>query len=190
MSDDMAQWPERFVYVCSAGTAANVNIAPMLHGGPQRIVGVVILVGISKPNDPTPSDISNAIIPGQRLEDYARVVLGLRDGQIKPLVGHADLIADWTDALSHADQLAAAADAEIVFNVTGGRVAGKLGVMHALARHKGQPVSLISVGLADFVVRRVEFLADGGVRERPMPVAGRIGLENYMRTYGIEEHRP
>lgn len=162
----------------------------MLHAGSGRITGVVILVGLSAPNSPTTDDITHAVDPGQRIVDYARKVLGLPEDRIKKLVGHADLVADWTDVLSHADRLAAPADAEIVFNVTGGRVASKLGVMHAFSGHRGQPVSLISVGLSDFVVRRVEFLEDGTVRERSMPVAQRIGLENYMLSYGLEEHSP
>ena len=190
MSDDAraaAQWPERFVYVCTAGGGANVNVAPMLHAGAGRVAGLVVLVPVTDQHDPTPGDVSHAILPAERLEAYARRVLGLPAERIRRREGHPDLLGDWTGALREAAKLARALDAEIVFNLSGGRKPATLGAMLGQAGAGEVPVSLITVGASSFVVRLLRVAGDGTLDERPLPTAARASLDDYLASYGYRE---
>lgn len=190
MPDDArstAQWPERFVYVCTAGGGANVNVAPMLHAGAGRVAGLVVLVPVTDPERPTPGDDAHAILPAKRLEAYAQRVLGLPAERIRQLHGHPDLLADWAGALREAASLARALDAEIVFNLSGGRKPATLGAMLGQSGAGGVPVSLITVGASSFVVRLVRVTGDGTLDERPLPTAARASLDDYLASYGYRE---
>ena len=185
---ELAQWPERFVYVCTAGGAATVNLSPMIHAGSSRIVGLVVLRAIADHKSPTTSERAQAIIPASRLMNFARNVLDLSQNDIVLITRHPDLLSDWTNVLATAAELARAKNAEVVFNITGGRKPASLGALLGYSPASDGPrMSLISVGLSPFVVRLVQWTDTRTLSESPLPVLGRLGLSDYIASYGLVE---
>lgn len=188
-ADETAEWPERFVYVCSAGGAANVNIVPMLRAG-RRVAGVAILVGLSQPGKKNSSDFRFAVAPAQRIAAYARESLGLEAAEIIKIESHADLIGDWQDKATELAHFIRARGGVAVFNLTGGRVATKFGTMLGLALHKDIQVHYLTVGLEEFAVRLVSADRIGRLKERRLPVEDGVDLDTYLGTHGLVEHKP
>lgn len=184
---ETADWPERFVYVCSAGGAANVNIVPMLRAGRDRVAAVVILVGLANRNKPNASDKRHALDPADRIRTFASTALGLEKDQIKIVLGHSDLITDWNNASDEIADFVQAHGGVAVFNLTGGRVASKIGGMLGLMGRPEIHVQYLTVGLDDFTVRLVGPQASGGFREVPLPVTNGVDLATYLGTFGIAE---
>lgn len=182
-----ARWPERFVYVCTAGGGANANIAPMLHAGAGRVAGLVVLVPVTDTASPSPPDRAQAILPAERLEAYAGRVLKLPEDRMRRVWGHPDLLGDWSGAMAEAAALARDLDAEIVFNITGGRKPATLGAILGQSGAGDVPVSLISVGVSTFTMRLVRVRPDGMLDERPLPSPGRATLDDYLASYGYRE---
>lgn len=179
-----ARWPDQFVYVCTAGGGANVNVAPMLHAGAGRVAGLVVMVPVTDRVKPSGPDRAQAILPAERLEAYARRVLRLPEHRMRRVWGHPDLLGSWTGTLTEAATLARELDAEIVFNITGGRKPATLGAILGQGGAGEVPVSLISIGVSSFTVRLVRVARDGTLDERPLPTSGRAGLDDYLASYG------
>lgn len=195
MTADMevgAEWPERFVYICSAGGAANVNIVPMLHAGKERIAGLVIMIGLTDPENPSNEDRTYALTPAKRIREYAENVLHLDPSEIVEVRGNGDLVGEWSRASAEALDLAKQQNAEIVFNISGGRKPSTLGffmsVVQARIADPGLPkVSLMSVGLNGFTVRLVDLFSSPGILESKLSVQGGIDLASYLATFGLRE---
>ena len=186
--DDHADWPDRFVYVCATGYGATVNVSPMLHAGSDRIVGLVVLEAVANRENPTTSEQVNAIQPSNRLQDYARNVLGLSQEDIHVDQRHPDFLTVWKDALVKAADMARARDAEVVLNITGGRKTATVGGILGYPRAPGIPkMWMISVGVEPFAVRLVEITDNGDLRERLLPAEDRLDLPTYLESYGVRE---
>lgn len=180
-----ATWPDRFVYVCSATQGAAINHIPLHHAGAERLAGMVILCALTSPNRPTQQDRSNALVPAERLIRTACEVLGLNRKQIQMFTGHADLLAPWTGALHLATEMAAGANASVVFNVTSGRKTATLGALLGAPRTANQPeIVMISVGL-DGTIRRIDIMPDGTLHESPLPAKTDQTLQGYLGYYGL-----
>ena len=185
-----ATWPDRFIYVCSATQGAAINHIPLHHAGAGRLVGMVILCALISPNRPTQQDRSNALVPAERLIRTACEVLGLPRKQIQMFTGHADLLAPWTGALHLAAEMAAEANAAVVFNVTSGRKTATLGALLGAPRAPNQPeIVLLSVGL-DGTIRRIDIMPDGSLNESPLPAKAGLTLESYLGYYGLRLFDP
>lgn len=183
-------WPGRFVYVCSATGGAVVNRAPMLHAGSGRVAGLVIMRATSTPApaDWEPSDRSQAALPAERLVAYGRGALGLRTADVKVVPGHPDRFTDWTDVLNIAASMAMERDAEIVFNITGGRVACKLGAFMGFNPAEPTPaLHVVSVRSRPFGVDLVSIDENGVMRQSPLPVEERLSLADHLASYDLKE---
>lgn len=188
-----AEWPQKFVYVCSATAGAVVNRAPMLHAGAGKVVGVVILRATSQPEeaDWTPSDRAQAGLPAERLVAYARSTLGLRSEDVMVLSGHPDRFTDWTGALNEAASMALTRDAEVVFNVTGGTVPCKIGALMGFEDGDGMPAMRIASLRRDpFGVDLVSIGEDGVMAQAPLTVDARLSLKDYLASYSLQETDP
>jgi hypothetical protein len=63
----MIDWPEKFIYVCSAGEAAIVNTLPLAHAGPDRVVEAFVLCGVKDREKATSTERTHALEPTDRL---------------------------------------------------------------------------------------------------------------------------
>lgn len=186
--DAHTEWPDRFVYVCASGGAATVNLSPMLHAGKSRVAGLVVLEAVAQHDSPTSAEQVHAIQPSKRLQDYAKNVLGLAKQDIMWIRRHPDLLGVWKEALIEAAEMARERNAEVVFNVTGGRKSATLGGLLGYPRSPGSPkLSMITVGIEPFTVRLVEITENGDLRERLLPVKNRLDLRTYLESYGVRE---
>jgi len=191
MPDDAAtevRWPDRFVYLCTAGAGAQVNIAPMLHAGADRVVAVVIMVPVADPANPTAEEKAQAIIPADRIFSYATRVLNLATARVRRISGHPDLLsADWARSSRVATDLARELNAEVVFNVSSGRKQATLGALLEMMRRPEPKVTLLTVGSSEFVVRGITLGADGKIAESVLPVEATQQLGPYLTSYGFRE---
>lgn len=188
---DLTQWPDRIVYVCSAGGAINVNVAPMVQAGKGRVAGIVVAEGISTPNQPNLTDEREASIPVRAILDFGRSFLKLPESAMRVYRGNGDLIGDWLGLLSFAQELAEQLNARVLFNLAGGRKPMTIGgLFGAPRRGLAAPPVYLTVGMNAFTLRLVELTVDGAVIERPLPVRRHLDLRNYLAMYGIEEDRP
>lgn len=184
-----ADWPDRFVYVCSAGGAINVNIAPMVQAGANRIAGIVVAEGLSVPNRPNLIDLREATRPTQAILDFGRQVLRLPDESLKVYRGNGDLVGDWAGLIAQAQRLAEQLEATVLFNIAGGRKPMTVGgLVAALRGPDGSGVSFLTVGMNLFTLRLVRFSPDWQMTERPLPVSTHLDREAYLRMYGIEPY--
>ncbi|WP_298572025.1 hypothetical protein [uncultured Aliiroseovarius sp.] len=185
-------WPERFVYVCGAGGAATVNISPLLHSGRNRVQGVVIMSAVSNERQPTPTDFSQSIKPTKRLKEFCTQVLNLDGSLIKVITKNSDSLRDWQDVLDEASNLAEELDAEIVFNVTGGRKPATLGALlgYRPLNPQSPRLSLISIGHAPFQARLIRITKDGDIQENLLPIEDRLRIGSYLHSYGVTELAP
>lgn len=189
--NDDAEWPERFVYVCNSGSAMSVNLAPMLHAGRGRVAGLVMLVSLVSPNNPTGADKVHSIEPARRLQRAARQLLNLEDTHVRTINGSADLLMPWQDALNEARTFARELGVDqIVYNLTGGRKPCTIGALDGYVAEPGMSLSLISVGSDPFCVRLLRREDGRIVDERPLPVEDRLTLDQYLAAYGIDEVDP
>lgn len=184
-----ADWPERFVYMCNATQGAPVNIVPMVNAGAGRIVGMVILIGLSNPDKPTNGDRSNALLPAERLRDYGRSILGLNDKDMIVLKGRTEYFSDWTNAFGTAADLAEELNAAIVYNITGGSKPQAVGALlgQPAARDGSPAVSVISFG-HDRRTRRLQIDPKGQLNEDLLPVAEGMTLDTYLKSLGLKEN--
>lgn len=188
-----ANWPDRFVYVCGAGNAATVNVSPLLHSGKRGAVGVVIMSAVSNEKHPTPSDFREAIQPTRRLASFCENVLRLDPAtRINVVRGNPDSFRDWKNVLNGASDLARSLDAEIVFNVTGGRKPATMGAL--LGYRPTDPdapkLTLVSIGLSPFQARIIEVGRGGDIEETFLPVVDRLSIGSYLRQYDVVETAP
>ena len=185
---DFADWPDRFVYVCSAGGAATVNHTPMMQAGEKRVAAVVVLCAISDPDNPTSKDKSHAIEPTKRLKDYAIRALGLDKSRFKVVRGHPNRFGDWENVLYEAYYTAVELGCDIVFNVSGGRTPCKIApILGYKARQAPPTLRILSVGLAPFSMDIVELGNKNGIVQRPLPIENRTPFSDYLRSYGVVE---
>ena len=185
MTSDAADWPARFVYVCAATQGAMITHAPLHHAGADRLAGLVVFCAISAPGHPTVADRSNALLPADRLIRAATEVLGLPKDKVQVLMGEADLLAPWTNALHEAAAMARRSDAAILFNLTSGRKTATLGALLGAPRGPDVPeIVMLTVGL-DSTIRRVDILPNGRLSERPLPLGEPQTLQSYLGCYGL-----
>ncbi|MCC6008087.1 MAG: DUF1887 family protein [Rhodobacteraceae bacterium] len=163
-----------------------MNVVPMLHAGAGRVVGLVVLLPVANPAQPTGQDQAQAVLPAERLEAYAQRVLRLPSEHVRRIFGHPDLLGDWTGAMAQAGGMARELGAEIVFNISGGRKAATIGAILGQAGADGIPVSLITVGL-DSSMRLVSIGQRGALEERALPTSARASLDDYLASYGYRE---
>lgn len=186
MTPAPADWPDRFVYVCTATRGAIVNLAPLYHAGADRLAGIVILRALASPNRATALDNAEAIEPSERLRKTAMEAFRLPKHRIRMLKGHADMLSDWVRVLDIAADMARDEGAAIVFNVTAGRKTTAIGALLGLPRTPGgPPLHLLTVGL-DMTMRRIDLQPDGPPTERPLPAHPGLGLELYLGSYGVQ----
>lgn len=180
-------WPDRFVYVCTATKGGIVNIAPMLNAGPARVVGLLVLRAVNDLEKLTETEKSNAILPGERLMEYAKSHLDLEPENMGFIDGKPDSFTDWTDVLPKASQMAAGLNAEIVFNITGGPKPVVLGtLLGAGASGQNAPITMISFG-HNSVSKKAFFDASGQLIEEFLPVDLNLGLSDYLKSVGLTE---
>lgn len=188
--DDAPTWPERFIYVCNAGGAMIVNLAPLLHAGKEHVAGVMILQGLSNPKSPTGSDQTHSLWPSGRLNRYATKVVGLPEERIRCFSGNGDLLSDWSSILNEAQAWAEELGiADVVYNVSGGRKPCTLGALLGMRQSAASVrVSLISVGQEPFDVRLIRLNGnEGAISENVLPVEARLSLDDYLTTYDFPE---
>lgn len=184
---ETADWPERFVYVCSATGFRHLNTAPLLQAGVERVAAVVILVGLTNENNPDTGDKKNAILPAEALKTLAIEELGLSPDQVEILRGNGDLFEVWHD---RADQIIAFARQHadtILFNISGGRVPMKISTLLRLRQQTEIKAQYLSVGMNEFALRLLEYDADGRPHERTLPVHGGLPLAEYLKSFGLVE---
>ena len=192
MPDDAAtevRWPDRFVYLCTAGGGVQVNTAPMLHAGLERVVGVVVMIPVADAAQPTSAELAQAILPAERIEAYATRVLRVDPDYFRRVYGNPDLIGPWQNGMTEAASLARELNAEIVFNVTGGRTQAKLGALLGIDGDTPE-VLLITVGAEDFIVRGTRIRPGQNLVETPLTVLERLQLRHYLESYGFREANP
>lgn len=189
---ETAEWPERFVYVCSAGGAINVNIAPAVQAGLGRIAGLVVGQGKSEPNRSTLTDRAQAEAPTQAILDFFATKVPLASDRMKVWSGHGDLVSPWTGMIDAAVALARKVGAPaVVFNLSGGRKPMTLGgFLAAIQGSYDLPVAMLTVGHNMFTLRLVTIRPGGGVNERPLPAMAHMTLEQYLDMYALEPSEP
>ena len=126
--------PEAYVYVCSATKSAPVFLTPIYHLGKHRLKKLVILCGVEDPEEPKSSELTEALLPAQRLRDFAVSKLGLVNGtDILIVYNSADDFAGWEKAAQAATGFAAdAGDIPILANLTSGTKQMSHGIDHYL----------------------------------------------------------
>ena len=185
---DFGDWPERFVYVCSAGGAAIVNRAPMMQAGENRVAAVVVLRAISDPDNPTSADKAHAIQPTERLRDYAIRALGLDKSRFRVVQGHPDNFSDWKNVLNEAYVQASKLNCDIVFNVSGGRTPCKIAPLLGFNEQPAPPtLKILSVGLAPFRMDIVEFEDENRIIQGSLPIEKTTSIRDYLSSYGMRE---
>ena len=185
---DSGDWPERFVYVCSAGEAEIVNRAPMMQAGEKRVAAVVVLRAISDPDNPTSADKTHAIQPTERLRDYAIRALGLDEGRFRVVQGHPDSFGDWKNVLNEAYVQASELECDIVFNVTGGRTPCKIAPLLGFEDPPAPPtLKILYVGFAPFSMDMVEFDEESGIVQSSLPIKKATSIRDYLSSYGMFE---
>ena len=185
---DSGDWPERFVYVCSAGGAAIVNRAPMMQAGEKRVAAVVVLRAISDPDSPTSADKTHAIQPTERLRDYAIRALGLDESRFRVVHGHPDNFGDWKNVLNEAYDQASELNCDIVFNVSGGRTPCKIAPLLGFEEPPAPPtLKILSVGFAPFRMDMVEFDEESGIVQGSLPIEKPTSIKDYLGSYGLLE---
>ncbi|MBV1868623.1 MAG: DUF1887 family protein [Marinosulfonomonas sp.] len=183
-----ANWPNKFIYVCSAGGAAFVNWAPMMQAGKDSVAAVVVLCAVSNVETPTQADLTHALAPAERLRDYAVNALGLNEDNFEIIYGHPDRFGDWQDVLNKVYDKAKAMDCDIVFNVTGGRTPCKIGPILGFENPPAPPtLRMLFVGMAPIRMDIVEFDEEQGIVQTPLRVEQRTRLKDYLASYGIRE---
>lgn len=183
----MESWPDRFIYVCGAGSAMSVNLLPLANAGRDRVAGIIIMSAVVDKNNPTPAEKAQAIGPTDRIIRYAVDVLGFSIQDMRVRNGHPDKFSDWLDILNEAADWAAESDAEIVFNVTGGRTASKIGPLLGARKDGLSKLSVLLVGTSPLGITLVRSNGRDGIEEIPMPVVRRWRIEEYLSAYGARE---
>ncbi len=181
-----ATWPERIVFVCKATQAAIVNRAPLHHAGLERIVGLVVLCGVKDRTVAGPTEQREAIEPARQLRQWARNTLRLADDVVVVHDGDPDSVMGWDGAMGRVAEMARRLDATVVFNLSGGRIAMTYGAENAWPADAPPPwvIHMAGAPLRSFLIDRV----DGRPRQRALPVAERITLDDYLKFYGVLEY--
>ena len=186
-----AEWPSRFVYICSAGRAALVHALPLVHAGLDRVARMIVFCGAIGPDETDSNDRAEAILPAFRFRD---IVSRLTDGRISEangtlivLYGEPATVADWRSNMRQAlDTLSREPDANlpVLFNIKCGTKEMAIGGAIALAAGAIGRGQLITVSDR---LPRVERVTGNG--QEPLPVAGgHLDLPRYLELYGYHEH--
>nr|WP_294546230.1 DUF1887 family CARF protein [uncultured Rhodopila sp.] len=186
-----ADWPTRFIYVCSAGRGAVVNMLPVAHAGIDRVEQVFIFCGAYGPDTDDGNDRAEAVDPALRLARQLARLSNNRLSEAKRTVrivyGSPVTISTWNQEMR-----ALLADTErpdgkslpVVLNLKGGTkemsIGGVLG-LSATGKDRG-----LLVTVSDQYAR-VQLVRPG--RQDILPVRGAdLDLPRYLETYGFREH--
>jgi hypothetical protein len=180
-----AEWPDRFVYVCKATQAAIVNVAPLLHAGLDRVVGMVVLCGARAREDKDPDLRREAIDPAARLARWAADRIGLDEGHIVVHAGDPDSVLPWAEGMRKAASMAQSLSAEVVFNLNGGRTGMTFGAQ-MFWPDDAPPRYTFHVSGRPLRAWLIEPQRDG-LRERRLPAAGHLTIADYLGIYGVTE---
>ncbi len=176
----MQDWPERFIYVCSAGQAAIVNVLPLFLAGPHRVASVIILLG-SGGNTNTNS--REAHDPAARLE---RRIESWSGGTIPVFIrqGRAEDIPTWQAAL---DDILDDNDhgLPIVLNLKSGTKEMSIGALLGLL---GAPAGQRRFVTVSGSPSRVSFIdVEAGMAHQPATGSDSLPLNAYLGIYGFRE---
>lgn len=187
---DTADFPNRFVYVCTATRAQTVNTTPLMQAPRGALAGLVIVQALSDPTTGGASTQEQSHSNPKELQVLGRR-LGLKESQIRVIKGNASRFDGFGEVLARAGEMARAANAEILFNITGGPVPAKFGPFLSYRPAPGAPaLHLVYVSHAPFVAYLVSLAAERGIRQFPLPVAERQPFAGYLATWGISEADP
>jgi hypothetical protein len=186
-TQDIADFPDRFVYVCTATRAQTVNTTPLMQAPRGALAGLVIVQALSDPKSGGASAQEQSHANPNELQVLGRR-LGLKESHIRVIKGHASRFDGFGEVLARAGEMARAANAEILFNITGGPVPAKFGPFLSYRPAPGAPaLHLVYVSHSPFVVYLVSLAAERGIRQRPLPVTERQPFAGYLATWGISE---
>ena len=178
----MADWPNRFIYVCNASRGAVVNALPLFHAGLDRIAQVIVLCGAEQ-NSTDPHQRAEALDPAERLGEYLSAATNKRISRkrnsFRTLYGDAGNIGVWQDK---ARGLAEAASGPIVYNIKAGTKEMAIGGVLGLSGGKGDP-RLITV--RDNLL--IELVTPTGQEKLPVP-GHDIPLRELLSLYGFREY--
>lgn len=178
----MAEWPETFVYVCSASRSNIVNVLPMVHGGLQRIARMVVLCGARSEDSRDGTERAEAVDPALRLR---RIACDWADGAIaEPDIRWGDPadIACWRGHMTAVCDAAARDGLPVLFNVKGGTKEMAIGGVMASAGHD---LRVVTVRGAPFVVEEIT-----SAGQSALPRFGQVSLARYLDAYGLIEDQP
>nr|WP_294555165.1 hypothetical protein [uncultured Rhodopila sp.] len=176
----MTNWPQKFVYVCSAGQAAIVNAVPLVHAGLDRVAEVVVFCGASR-SDPDTTQRNQAVEPTRQfIETLQHWCPGL---QVTPIFGDPDNIAFWQGKTAAIAEKATA-DIPIVLNLTGGRKQMALGALAGSLSAATASRYLIFVGGTPL---RTNFVDLESMEQYPAPANQELTLPQYLGLYGVRQ---
>jgi hypothetical protein len=178
-----ATWPDRFVYVCSAGRAGVVNALPIAHAGVGRIAAVYILCGAANEDDTAGSSASEALGPARHLSG---LLLGWDCAlPVQNRYGDPDQFQPWIEHLKDIGRRHP--DLPLVFNVTGGRKQMSIGGILGWQATRRDGSLLLSVPGAAL---RVETFGESLGEVRTLPVRQELSLADRLVVQGRSEHDP
>lgn len=181
------EWPEKFVYVCSATQGAIVNTLPVIYAGADRIARIYVLCGASGLDTTDPREIRDAIDPFHRLELFVKDASAHLpcSPEVEPLFGDPQRFATWEEHMRDIREAEQDSGLPIVFALTGGTKPMSIGAMVGAA---GAPPDRLRFVFVAGSPLRVEFVE--GTRQTDMVRHGRLPLDVFLEAYGVREIEP
>ena len=175
---DLQDWPEKFIYVCSATKMSVLNTAPIIHAGQKRIALAVVFCGAEEASLDR-NDIEHALSPTRLLLEW----LDALEIPRLPIYGPANDMGHWAIELRRLSREAAALGLPVLFNAAGGRTQMKLGALWP-------PMPEVTTIIAEPSPLRIGFVdARAGVPAfRPTRRDGPLFISDYVGCAGFEEH--
>lgn len=180
----MADWPERFIYVCNATQASIVNMLPLVHSGFPRVRHIEIFCGAPSLSSRDVRYEREAIAPAKRLEQLA-TKWGRNAGNVPSVnlrFGDPERVDVWARHMSAVCEDAAKRNLPVVYNLTGGRKAMAIG---GLLGHDPEGARFIMVRGAPTCCELLSGLDQLKLRRN-----GELTLEQYLTLYGLSETAP
>ena len=179
----MRDWPEKFVYVCSAGEAAIVNALPLVHAGPERVVAAFVLCGVKDRDRATSTERTQAVVSADRL---AALIENWCPGRpVEVLYGDPNSVSDWSHRMPEILAFKNG-DFPIVLNLTGGRKQMALGALLGCSRAAKTPPHFIFVGGGPL---GIDFIDQEGTQSTAR-VHGELDISEYLNLYGLSRRTP
>lgn len=192
---DSTEWPDRFIYVCSATQAAIVNTLPIKYAGIGRIVRFYVLCGASSIDTKDPGERREAADPTARLYGFVKdAALHLVAApRFEPLFGDPDDFSVWQNHMRGIVTDEKNDGLPIVFAVTGGRKTMTIGALQGAAHGDRDRLRFVNVRGRPLRVEFIEGILnqDGsGIRQTNAVQHDRLSLDDYLEVYGVREVDP